>query len=252
MMEIYNTILYQPLLNLLVFLYNTIPFHDIGLAIILLTVIIRLILFPLSKQSIKAQKSLADLQPKMEEIKLKYKDDKEGMSKAMMQLYSENKVNPFSSCLPLLIQFPLLIAVYQVFKNGLKSENLNMLYSFINNPGTINSMSLGFIDLAVPNIFLAVLAGVAQFIQVKMLPMQKPPVKTPGSKDESIMTSLNKNMTYMMPIMTVFIGMQLPSGLSLYWLLTTLLTILQQYLLFRKKDEINPVPPQITDPSLKA
>lgn len=237
MIALYNTILYEPLFNLLVFLYNVVPFQDIGLAIILLTLIIKLVLFPLTKQSIKAQKALQELQPKMNELKEKYKDNKEEMSKQMMKLYSENKVNPLSSCLPLLLQFPILIAVYQVFRHGLNSDNLDVLYSFVANPGHINSISLGFIDLAVPSIALAVLAGIAQFFQAKMLPKQAPAIKSKGSKDESIMASLNKNMTYFMPVMTIIIGIQLPSGLALYWLLTTLLTILQQHLIFRKKDD---------------
>ncbi|MCK5211168.1 membrane protein insertase YidC, partial [Candidatus Parcubacteria bacterium] len=111
----FQTFFYQPVLNLLVFLYNIVPGNDLGIAIILLTVVIKLLLLPLSKKSIKSQKALQDLQPQTEELKKKFKDNKEAMSKAMLELYKKNKVNPFSSCLPLIVQLPFLFAVFRVF-----------------------------------------------------------------------------------------------------------------------------------------
>ncbi|MDD5043910.1 MAG: YidC/Oxa1 family membrane protein insertase [Patescibacteria group bacterium] len=241
MMALYNTILYQPLFNLLVFFYNIIPGHDVGLAIIALTIVIKLILFPFSLQSIKSQKSLQSLQPKIEELKKKYKDQKDKMAQAMMELYKQEKVNPFSSCLPLLIQLPFLLAVYQVFRSGLASNNFNLLYSFVANPEHINTISFGFINLAQSNIYLAVLAGLAQFWQTKMMMAKRPPAavrKEAGAKDEDMSAIMNKQMTYFMPIFTVFIGASLPAGLTLYWFITTLLTALQQ-LYFLKNDDKN-------------
>ena len=129
--HLFTIIFYQPILNLLVWLYDVIPGHDIGVAIILLTIIIKLVLLPLSKKSIESQKSLRDLQPKMDEVKKRYPDSKEEQSKAMMVLYKENKINPLSSCLPLLIQLPFLWALYRVFYNGLtKKGSLDLVYSF--------------------------------------------------------------------------------------------------------------------------
>jgi len=236
MIEIFNTILYQPLFNLLIWLYNILG-QDIGLAIIGLTVLTKLVLYPLSLQAIKAQKSLSTLQPKIEELKVKYKDQKEVMSEELMKLYQENKINPLSSCLPILIQLPILIAVYQVFMKGLGSEGLENLYPFVANPGHINSVFLGFLDLSKANIVLAILAGLAQFWQARMMPMAKPTVKTPGSRDEGMASMMNKQMLYFMPLITVVIGASLPGGLTLYWFLTTILTIAQQYFYFRKGKE---------------
>jgi YidC/Oxa1 family membrane protein insertase len=232
--QLFNTILYQPLFNFLVILYNIIPGHDIGLVIIILTIIVRIILYPFAAQSIKAQKALTDLQPKIDEIKEKYKDQKDKMLQEMTRLYSENKINPFSSCLPLLIQLPLLIAVYQVFKSGLGSKSLEMLYSFVTNPGHLNSISFGFLDLSKPNLVLAILTGLAQYWQTKMLPTKTPPKNISGSKDESMVAMMNKQMLYFMPLFTVFVGVTLPSGLLLYWFISTIFTIVQQYLFFRK------------------
>jgi YidC/Oxa1 family membrane protein insertase len=236
MNNIFTTIFFQPVLNLLVFIYDIIPFNDFGVAVVLLTIVIKLIFWPLGGKSIKSQKALQDLQPKINEIKEKYKDDKVESSKKIMELYKQNKINPFSSCLPLLIQLPFLWAVYRIFRTGL-DNNLDLVYPFISRPESINTVSLGLVDLANPNVYLAVLAGAAQFWQAKMLSHKKPAVKTPGAKDENMMAIMNKQMLFIMPAVTVFIGLSLPGGLTLYWLVITLVTALQQFFIFRQTNK---------------
>lgn len=233
MSNLFTTIFYQPILNLLVFLYNTIAFQDLGIAIILLTVVIKLVFWPLGRQAIKSQKSLQDLQPKIEGLKKQYANDRVGLSQATMALYKESKVNPFSSCLPLLIQLPFLWAVYRVFAAGL-NNNLSLVYSFIHKPEMMNIISIGFLNLANRNIPLAVLAGLAQFWQAKMMMTKQPITNIPGAKDESMAAIMNKQMLYFMPVITIFIGISLPGGLTLYWFVFTLLTSLQQVLTFKK------------------
>jgi len=236
MTHLFTVIFYQPLLNLLVWLYNTISFGDFGVAVILLTIIIKAVLWPLSNKSIKSQKALADLQPKVDEVKKKYKDNKQQLGVAMMAMYKENKVSPFSSCLPLLIQLPFLFAVYRVFRDGV-SNNLELVYSFIHRPEVINTVSFGFVDLAEKNIYLAVLAGLAQFWQAKMMIAKKPKTAATGSKEESMSAIMNKQMMYFMPIITVFIGASLPGGLTLYWFVVTLLTAIQQVVVFKSQKQ---------------
>jgi len=232
----FEVIFYQPILNLLVWIYNIIPGHNIGLAIIALTIIIKLILYPLSKKALEGQKALQSLQPKLDELKKKHADDKEAMSKAMMELYKQEKVNPLSSCLPLLIQLPFFWAIFRVFRDELLGKAISpLLYSFISNPGAINHLAFGFLDFSKPNIVLAILAGAAQFWQTKMMPTQAAPVVTEGAKDENMMAAMNKQMLYIMPAVTVFICLSLPSGLSFYWFISTILTIAQQWYMFRKK-----------------
>jgi len=233
----FQTFFYQPIFNLLIFLYDFIPGHDLGVVIIVLTIIIKLILFPLSKQSIKSQKALQDLQPKIDELKKKYADNKEEMGRAMMELYKQNKVNPFSSCLPLLIQLPFLYAVFMVFRAGLKNGSLSMVYSFIPKPESINPIAFGFVNLSAPNIVLAVAAGLAQFWQAKMMMTRKAELDVKESQDENMMAMMNKQMLYFMPALTVFIGMTLPGGLSLYWFITTALTALQQLYIFKHQEK---------------
>jgi YidC/Oxa1 family membrane protein insertase len=177
------------------------------------------------------------LQPKINELKQKYKDDKQKQAAELMNLYKEEKINPLSSCLPLLIQLPFLIAIYQVFRVGLSNGDLSLLYPFVHNPGHINTIAFGFLDLSKRNIILAVIAGAAQFWQGRMLIAKRPEVKTDGSKDEDMMAIMNKQMMFMMPIITIIIGISLPSGLVLYWLVMTLVTGLQQIITFKSKDK---------------
>lgn len=248
MIHILTIIFYQPLLNLLVFFYNVIPGQDIGIAIILITVIIRLLLYPFSAKAIKSQKLLQDMQPKIDEMKRMYKDQKEKQAQEMMKIYKEHKINPFSSCLPLLIQFPFLIAIYQVFNTSLRNGNLDLLYSFVANPGHINTIAFGFFDLSKANIVLAIIAGAAQFWQAKMMMAKRPAIKNKDSKDEDMAAIMSKQMVYMMPVMTVIIGASLPSGLVLYWLVITVITALQQLLMLRPKKNDKNKPLALTPP----
>jgi YidC/Oxa1 family membrane protein insertase len=231
MIEFFRTVFYEPIFNLLIFLYNVVPGSDLAIAIILLTIIIKLILYPLSRKSIESQKSLQELQPKIEEVKKQYGDDREKMGKEMMQLYKDHKVNPLSSCLPLLLQLPFLIAVFRVFRNGFGGKALEMVYPFISTPEAVNSV----IELSSPNWYLAILAGGAQYFQNKMMMADKPQVQTPGSKDENMAAIMSKQMMYFMPLITVFIGLTLPGGVALYLLVTTILMILQQKMIFGNK-----------------
>lgn len=237
--NLFNTTLFQPLLNALVFLYNIVPGHDLGIAIIILTILLRIALWPLTYQSIRSQRALQELQPKLDALKKQFGKDREQLARETMKLYKEEKINPFSSCLPLLIQLPFLIAVYHVFAVGLNPDSLKWLYPFVQNPGSLQPLSFGFLDLSKANIILALLTGGAQYIQTKMLMTARPP-KVPGSKDEDMMAIMNKQMQVMMPIMTTVIGISLPSGLVLYWLVTTLLTIGQQYVMFKPKKPVTP------------
>jgi len=232
--EIYNTIFFKPIYNLLIFLFNTIPGADIGVAIILLTVVIKLILWPATASAMRSQKALSVIQPKMEELKKQYAKDKEGLAKATMELYSKEKVSPFSACLPTLVQLPVFIALYQSLSRGLQSSGFEYLYPFVANPGKIEPRLLGMLDLSVPNIALAVLAGVTQYFQAKMMVTSQQPKKTPGAQDEQMLATMNKQMVYMMPVLTVVIAWKLPGGLALYWLVMNLLTIAQQAYFFKK------------------
>lgn len=233
----FNVILYQPLFNALVLLYQYLPGHDFGIAVIVLTVIIRFILYPLMTQSIKSQKVLSELQPKIQEIQKKYKEDKERQAKEMMALYQKEKINPFGGCLPLLIQLPILIAIYRVFWRGLQPGAMSYLYSFIPNPGAINPFFLGLLDLSQPSLILAILAGIAQFFQTKMMSSRQKLGGEKAQKKKDQVTQFSdifqKQMLYFFPIFTIFILWKLPAAVGIYWIVTTLFSIGQQYLIFK-------------------
>ena len=220
---LYTEILYRPLFNAVVFLYNILPGSDFGLAIVALTAFIRIIFFPLSIRTVRSQKELSQLNPKTQEIKQRLKGDSAAQSAEIMKLYKDHNINPLAGCLPILIQLPILIALYQAFIAGLKPENLGLLYGFISNPGVVNKISLGFLDITAKMPFLAVIAGGAQFLQAWVTKAQNQ-----GSNLNKEMAALNSQMLYFFPIMIIVIGWNLPSGLILYWITTTIFSILEQ------------------------
>lgn len=245
-MGLYETFLVQPIFNLLVWLYNVIPGADFGFAVIALTLVVKFALWPLTHASLKSQKRMQELQPKLAELKEKHADDKEALAKAMMTLYQAEKVNPLSSCLPILIQLPILLALFNVLREGTVTD-FHLLYPFVSEPETIQHVFLGIVDLTARSIPLALLAGGFQFIQTKMLTARRPAPsirKKEGAKDEDMMAAMNKSMLYFMPVMTVVIGASFPAGLTLYWASTNVFSIFQQFVAFR---DVKPVPEPATE-----
>ena len=231
---LFNEIFYRPLFNSLIFLYNIIPGRDLGVSIIILTALIRFILWPLTSKSIKSQKALTKIQPQIEEIKKKFKNNKEAQARALMGLYSENKISPLAGFLPLVIQIPIIIALWRVFLNSFNLD-LNSLYAFIPAPAHIQSIFLGLVDLSHKSVVLAILAGVLQYFQTKMIMPSS--TKPAGASDFSQIMS--KQMLYFGPILSMIILGSLPAALPLYWIVVTLLTLLQQYLNRDDRREFN-------------
>ena len=246
---LFNAFIYQPIYNLLVFVYNIVPFRDFGIAIIIVTVLIKLVLVPLSRKQIESQKKMQELQPKIKELQQKYKTDKEKQSRAVMELYKTHKTNPFSGCLPLVFQLIFLIAIYRVLFNisnaGLKVDG-SALYSFVHNPGQINQYFLGIVDLSkaldlknitlssVPHLILILLAAGSQYIQTKMLMGKQAAKAVAKSENPDISQMMSAQMLYLGPLLTLFIGVKFPAGLALYWLVSTVFMVVQQYYLEKK------------------
>ena len=231
---IFHTTVYQPLFNILILLYVYIPGHDFGLAVILLTIGARLALYPITRSAIASQKALSDLQPKIKEVQDRWKNDKERQVKEPLALYQTAKVNPFAAIFPVLVQLPLLIALFRLFGQKIDGTQLtSSLYGFVPFPADINFFFLGLINLAQPNIIFAFMSGILQFWQVKMLqPQEKKAAKQQGGDMGQMM---QKQMTYFFPALTVLILLRLPSAMGLYWACTTVFSIGQQYLILNKK-----------------
>lgn len=233
-MNIFTVLLYQPLFNLLILFYEYVPGRDFGVAVILLTVLIRLLLYPLMAESLRMQKVTAKIQPQMKEIQEKYKDDKEKQAMLIMQLWQENKINPFASILFLFIQIPILWTLYQVFFDGFKEGSLSLLYGFLPNPGTVNPMFLSTVNLSAAFPWFAVIAAVLQYLQVKM--MMPPKAVETGkerSQSEQFAEMMRWQSIYIMPVFTALIFWNLPSALGLYWVVSNLFTIGQQYVILK-------------------
>jgi YidC/Oxa1 family membrane protein insertase len=246
----FDTIFVQPMLNLLYWLYATVPGHDFGIAVILLTIAVRLFLWPVATKQLHGQKALSAIQPEVNKLKEKYKDKPEKFNAAVMELYKEKEVNPFGSCLLTLVQFPFLIGLFYVFMKfrdpafaqiapdaGIITE----LYPFVREAtqgftatiSEINTNFFGLVDLAHPFVPLGILAGAFQFVQTKMLMPKKP---TSGTKDMA--TAMTTQMTYIFPLLTIGISITLPAALPLYWSVTTLFAVGQQYLVMHKDVEV--------------
>lgn len=242
MLGFFDTFVYDPLYNALVFLYNVIPGQDFGVAIIVTTLILKFILFPLSQKQIESQKKMQELQPKLKEIQQKYKNDKERQTREIMDFYRTNKVNPFAGCLPLIVQLAFLIAIYRVIINiseaGLRVEQSD-LYGFVSNPGQINHLFLSLVDLSKPGYVIAVLAALAQYYQTKMLMRsQSTAIKPANASDTPDFSQIMmQQMLYIGPILTLSIGFTFPAGLSLYWLVSTLFMIGQQAYILKKSQK---------------
>ncbi len=240
MQAFFTSLFYKPLYNLLFFFISVLPGNSLGLGIIAVTILVRLLLLPLSAQGVRAQRELQVLQPEIDRLRGEHKDNPEELNKQIMALYQEHKVNPLGSCLPLLIQLPVLFIIYRVFNSGIQATDHSLLYSFVHAPDQVNTMFLGM-DLHHPSIVLAVVSGVLQFVQTWQLMRRQQPkpaggtVATPDSAQQT-----NQMVMYLMPLLTVFIGSRFPAGLAVYWVITTLFSIVQQWWLFRSPSIATP------------
>jgi YidC/Oxa1 family membrane protein insertase len=235
MSQLFHTIIYQPIWNALIFLCNIIPSHDLGVAIILLTILIRVILYPLAKKQIESQKKMQELQPEIKRLQEKHKNDKEKQGRALMDFYKEKKINPASGCLPLIVQIVFIIALYRALVAGINFSECKDLYSFVACPSAIKTGFLGILDLAKPSLVLAVLTAAAQYFQTKMMMPGASGQTTDGKTDFS--QAMSKQMLYLGPLLTLFIGAKFPAGLPLYWLVMTVFMIVQQWWMTRAQEE---------------
>ncbi len=221
-MSVLKSILYVPFYNLMIFLVY-LSGGSIGWAIILMTIIIRAALWWPSIKAQKATTQLQTLQPKLAEIKEKYKGDAKKQNEETMRLYKEAGASPLGCCGPMVIQLVVIFILYRVFFIGFNTDNYNLLYSFTPRPEFINTHFLG-IDMSKPELWiLPILAGVTQMV-LSFLTMPK---NDPSKKNDPA-AMMSKQMTFIFPIMTIFIARSLASGLALYWIITTLFSIGQQ------------------------
>lgn len=232
MISFFKLTVYTPLYNFLIFIVSVFPWLDKGFVIILFTLIIRVILFPLSLKAVRTQIQMREITPEIEKVKEKYKENKQDQARAIMDLYKEKKVSPFSSLFLVLIQTPIVISVYYLFRNGFVVDP-NLLYSFVSAPEIVNTMFLGLIDISQKSIFLALAAAITSFFQVRLSMPPMPQSKERTFKNE-LAKSMNVQMKYVFPIILFFISYALPGAVALY-LATSNMFVIGQELYVRKK-----------------
>lgn len=255
---LWNQILIWPILNLLIAFYKLFEFLHIpgplGFAIILLTIAIRLLLYPFMQAQLKSAKKMADLKPHLDAINTKHKDDKKKIQQAQMDLYKEHGINPAAGCLPLLVQMPVLIALYNVFYQVLNNGNLNEIVSAINHVVYVPMLKLTALDITFFGANLGVkpsqyathgwwllsvpliTAGLQWYQSKLMMPSTNSNLKIQTvkleekkeEKKEDTAAEMQKQMAMITPIMFGFFALQFPLGLALYWNVFGLFGIMQQ------------------------
>ena len=243
MSALWTTIFYQPIYNILIFIINHVTFGDVGFAIIIVTIIIKFILYPLTKKSIKSQILMKRMEPEIKLIKKNF-PNKEEQAKKTFELYKKYGTNPFSGCIVILIQLPVIFALYFVIYKGL-SLDTNLVYPFLSKPTLIHTNFLGLIEINSKNLFLAIVAGVTQFIQGYLASPITSKVEitkdTPNSKEakssqDELSGSMQTNVKYILPIFIVFIAWRISAAVALYFVISNIFTIVQEWYIRKTLD----------------
>lgn len=224
MISFIKTIIYIPLYNLLILILN-IPFVDAGIATVILTVFVKMILYPLAKKSIVTQIVMKQKAPEIALIKTKYKDKQEQALKTM-EFYKENNINPFSSIITLFLQIPIIYSLYHIFlKSGLPEISTDMLYSFIKIPEVVSMNFLGLIDISEKSLLLALLAAVSSYVQMHVASPDLGKSASNLNTPPDLSQMMTKQMKYTMPVIVFFISWQISGVVALYWFVSNLVSI---------------------------
>lgn len=231
----FHTLIYIPLYNALVGLVALLPHHSVGFAVILLTIIVKTFLLPFSLKAARMQEALKALQPELEEIKKKYKNDQEKLARATLEAYRKHNLNPFSLIVPMLVQLPVVIGLFWVFsRGGLPQIDTTVLYSFMQPPEAL-SMNFFGVDLAGRSAVMAALAGVAQYVQFSFsLPKPQPQAKNESpSFAQEFQRTFQMQLRYLFPLLIAFVAWSLPSAVALYFIVSSVLQVGQDWFVRR-------------------
>ena len=223
---IWNAVFYRPLYNLLLIGIAFVPNADVGLAVILLTIVVKLVLFPLTQKSIESQMKMKALEPEINRIKATVTDKAEA-SKQTFALYKEKKISPFSSCLLILVQLPVIIALYWVFLHGFGAVPVTP-YSFVHLPETFNQNFLGLVDLGQKSIVFALLAGITQYVQGYLAQKRTGKAEKGEGMAGQFAQTMQTQMLYVLPVMIVLIAYRVSAAVALYWITSNIFTIGQE------------------------
>ncbi|HET8581509.1 MAG TPA: YidC/Oxa1 family membrane protein insertase [Candidatus Paceibacterota bacterium] len=229
----FHAVLYQPLYNALVFLLGLVPGHEVGIAVIVLTVLVRIIIFPLAQNGIKTNIALKKLQPQIEALKKKHQNDTDAKARETMALYKENDIHMSAPFLLILVQLPLIIGLYWVFRYGnLPAIDMTQLYAFVHAPAAISMQFLGLIDMSTRSVILALTTGITQFVFAKL--SMQPPAADGSGFSHDLARSMHLQMRYVLPFVMCFIAYSLAAAVALYWTTSNLFNIAQELFVRRR------------------
>ena len=232
MSYLYHSFFFDPLYNSLIFLFQILPWADAGIVVVLLTILVRLILFPLSRKAVVTPVKMAEIGPELSAIKEKYKNNSEEQARKTLALYKEKGVNPFSGILVVIIQIPIILALYQIFLH-FPEVNSALLYSFVSVPENINTTFLGLVDVSAKSAVIALLAAASTYFQ--FLASMKGQKESKGTSfGDNLTRSMQKQMKYFFPVLVFFISYNISGVIALYWLTTNLFSIAQELFVKRK------------------
>lgn len=233
-LDFLHAVVYTPLYNTLIGILHVVPYADLGLAVVLLTVLVKIFLFPLAYRVSHMQVQMRKITPKLEALKEEYKDDKHTQTLKILELYKEHNVRPFLSILVILIQLPIIFSLYLIFaRGGLPTVDPSLLYSFITEPEVINMNFLWISDISGRSIVLALLAGITQYVfSAYSLPKPKPRGDNPTLKDD-FAHSFHLQMKYVFPVLVVGLSYTISAAIALYWATSNLFAIGQEMLVRR-------------------
>jgi len=226
MSGLYHQFFFDPLYNALILLFAVLPWADIGIIVIILTVLVRLVLYPLSRKAVLTQVKMAEIAPELEDIKKKYEGKSEEQARKTLALYKEKGVNPFSGILVIIIQIPIILALYQIFVH-FPTIDATLLYSFVKTPTHIDTSFLGLIDISGKSIFIAILAAISTYFQFQVS-MKNQTQPKGNSFGDNLTRNMQTQMKYIFPVIVFFISYSISGVIALYWLTTNLFSIAQE------------------------
>lgn len=242
-LTVWHLFFFHPIYNLFIFILNHVPGGDVGIAIVFLTVLIKLILLPLSLRAAKTQYAMRTLEPELARIKGEHTGNREKIAKETMEAYKKAGINPFASILLTLIQLPIIFSLYFSVSRGggvlFPAINTALLYSFVSVPKTVNMIFLGLVDITERNLPLALLAGITQFIHTKFSLPSLPPreknvqLEPKESFKDDFARSMQIQMRYVMPAIIFFVAYKFSATIALYFLISNLVAIGQEYIVRR-------------------
>ena len=231
----FHTFFYEPIYNLLVFVLTIVPLHDVGVAIILVTCIVRGIILPLNLSATKSQYAIKKVEDEINKIREKHKDNPQEMSKNMMAIYKREGINPFASFFVILIQLPIIIALYFVFKDGIQIDE-ESLYSFLSFPQTLHTHAFGILDVTSKSVAIALTTGVSAYVLARRQTSTMVSKKQPHEESfqDHFMKSMKIQLLYVLPVIIGFSAAILPAAVGLYWTTSNIVSYFQDVYIKKK------------------